>query len=52
MLQHYQSGGHTTSYAQAKAYVDEMLAQPWNQEMAAHFAERKPRWATVLERGR
>jgi alpha-galactosidase len=50
MVQHHQSGGHTQSYAQAKAYLEDFLSQPWNREMAEHFAEKKPSWAHLVER--
>ena len=50
MISHFQSGGHTVSYEQAKAYLDEMLAQPYNRDMAEHFREREPAWAKVLQR--
>jgi len=50
MISHFQSGGHTVSYEQAKGYLDEMLAQPYNRDMAEHFREREPAWAKVLQR--
>jgi len=50
MLNAYNHSGPTTSYAQAKAYVDELLAQPYEQEWATIFKERRPAWARVLER--
>lgn len=50
MVSHYQSVGTTSSYQQAKGYLDEMLAQPERREMAEHFAERQPDWAHVLQR--
>jgi alpha-galactosidase len=37
MLSTFQGGGKTTTYQQAVGYLDEMFAQPWNKEMAAHF---------------
>ncbi len=46
----FQSGGHTVSYEQAKAYLDDYLAQPYNQDMAAHFKRQDPSWAKVLKR--
>lgn len=49
-VSHFQSGGHTVSYEQAKAYLDEMLAQPYNAELAEHFQERTPAWAKLLNK--
>lgn len=40
MLSTYHGGGHTVSYQQAVAYLEEMLAQPWNRDMAEHFSKR------------
>jgi alpha-galactosidase len=50
MLNTYQAGGHTVSYEQAKAYLEDMLAQPYNQDLAERFPPREPSWARVLER--
>ena len=50
MISHFESGGHTVSYEQGKGYLDDMLAQPYNRDMAEHFIERQPTWAQVLER--
>ena len=50
MVNTYQGGGCTTSYEQAKAYLDDMLAQPYNRDMAEHFKERQPAWVHILER--
>ena len=50
MVNTYQAGGHTVSYEQAKAYMEEMLAQPYNQDIAEHFPVREPSWARVLKR--
>ena len=50
MVSHFQSSGHSVSHEQAKAYLEEMLAQPYNREMAEHFCEREPAWAHVLKR--
>jgi hypothetical protein len=49
-VSHFQSGGHTVSYEQARAYLDEMLAQPYNAELAEHFQERSPAWAKALKK--
>ena len=50
MLNTYDHAGPTTSYEQAKAFVDEMLSQPYEAELAAIFPERKPAWASIVER--
>ncbi|MBC7235069.1 MAG: alpha-glucosidase/alpha-galactosidase [Chloroflexi bacterium] len=50
MVNTYQAGGHTVSYEQAKGYLDDMLAQPYNRDMAEHFPLREPSWARVLKR--
>jgi alpha-galactosidase len=50
MVSHFQSSGQTTSYAQAKAYLDELFAQPYNRDLAEYFQERTPAWARVLKR--
>lgn len=50
MMYTYDHAGPTTSYEQAKAYVDDILSQPYEQEWAGRFKERKPSWASVLER--
>jgi hypothetical protein len=50
MVSHFQSSGRTMSYRQAKAYLDELFAQPYNRDLAEHFQERAPSWAHVLGR--
>jgi alpha-galactosidase len=50
MVYTYDGAGPTTSYAQAKAFVEDVLSQPYEQEWAARFVERRPAWAHVLER--
>jgi alpha-galactosidase len=50
MVNTYGGGGPTCSYEQAKSYVEDVLSQPYNQEMAEHFSKDQPSWAHVLER--
>ena len=50
MVYAFDHGGPTTSYAQAKSYVDELLALPEEQDWAAQFKQRNPAWARVLDR--
>ena len=50
MLNTYDHVGPTTSYEQARAFVDELLSQPYEAELAAIFKERRPSWARVVER--
>jgi len=50
MVYTYDGAGPTISYAQAKGLVDDLLAQPYEAELAAIFPERKPRWARLVER--
>jgi hypothetical protein len=46
----YDHAGLTTSHAQAKAWVDDILSQPYEQEWVAHHEENYGLWAHVLER--
>jgi alpha-galactosidase len=48
MVSHFQSSAQTVSYRQAKDYLDEMFAQPYNRDLAEHFQERAPEWSHVL----
>ena len=50
MMYTYDHAGPTTSYAQAKALVDDILSQPYEREWASRFVENRPSWARVLER--
>jgi alpha-galactosidase len=51
MVSHHQSNGRSASVAQAKAYLDELLAQPYEQYWAARFQDKTPAWAKrLLER--
>jgi alpha-galactosidase/6-phospho-beta-glucosidase family protein len=51
MLNGFDNGGPTaTSHAQAKGFIDELLALPDEQDWAGQFKAHRPRWARVLER--
>ena len=50
MVYTYDHGGPTCSYEQAKALVDDLLSQPYEQSWAARFKENRPSWADVLEK--
>jgi alpha-galactosidase len=50
MMYTYDHAGPTTSYEQAKALVEDILSQPYEQEWASRFKDNKPSWAKVLER--
>jgi alpha-galactosidase/6-phospho-beta-glucosidase family protein len=50
MVDTYMGSGRTAAYQQAKDYLEDLLAQPYNAEMAAHFAGKTPDWARVLRR--
>ncbi len=50
MVYAFDHGGPTTSYAQARGYVEELLALPDEQDWAARFRWNKPSWAGILER--
>jgi len=50
MVSTYRGGGHTTSHEQALRYLNDLLAQPYNRDMAEHFKDRQPSWAKVLQR--
>jgi alpha-galactosidase len=52
MLNTYDHAGPTTSYAQAKAFVDDLLSQPYEAELAAIFPERKSSWAKLVTKPR
>jgi alpha-galactosidase len=50
MVYAFDHGGPTLSYDQAKALVDDILAQPYEQVWASRFQQRRPGWAQILER--
>ncbi|MFH1084629.1 MAG: alpha-glucosidase/alpha-galactosidase [Chloroflexota bacterium] len=50
MITSWHSGGHSVSYQQAKDYLDAMLAEPYNREMAEYFKPRRPSWHRLVER--
>ena len=50
MVYTFDHRGPTTSYEQAKAYVEELLALPDEQDWASHFKWNRPAWAKILER--
>lgn len=50
MVSTYRGGGHTTSHEQALGYLNDLLAQPYNRDMAEHFKDRQPSWAKVPKR--
>jgi alpha-galactosidase len=51
MVYAFDHAGPTISYAQAKAFVDDILVQPYEQVWASRFTQRRPAWAQILERG-
>ena len=51
MLNAFDNGGPTaTSYAQAKGFIEDLLALPDEQDWAGQFKMRRPAWAHILER--
>lgn len=50
MVYAFDHGGPTTSYEQARGYVEELLALPEEQDWAARFKWNRPAWAKILER--
>lgn len=50
MVYTFDHRGPTTSYEQAKSYVEELLALPDEQDWTAHFKWNRPSWAHVLKR--
>ncbi|HHX44406.1 MAG TPA: alpha-glucosidase/alpha-galactosidase [Chloroflexi bacterium] len=51
MLNAYDHGGPTaTSHAQARGFIEELLALPDEQDWAGQFSWRQPSWAHVLKR--
>ena len=50
MVYAFDHGGPTTSYEQARGYVEELLALPDEQDWAARFKWNRPAWAKILER--
>lgn len=50
MVYTFDHGGPTTSRAQAEAFVDDLLSQPYEQEWASRFQKHRPSWAHVLDR--
>jgi len=51
MLNAFDHGGPTaTSYAQAKGFIEDLLALPDEQDWAGQFTMRRPAWARMLER--
>jgi len=51
MLNAFDNSGPTaTSYAQAKGFIEDLLALPDEQDWAGQFKMRRPAWAHILER--
>ncbi|MFH1085992.1 MAG: hypothetical protein V1772_09550, partial [Chloroflexota bacterium] len=51
MVNGFDNGGPTaTSYAQARGYIEDLLALPDEQDWAGQFKWRNPSWAKVVER--